>query len=204
LRHAEGRAVAVEMDSGIEHPFSAKFSCPVCSYSLPELEPRLFSFNNPMGACPKCDGLGKITFFDPRRIVAFPHLSLASGAIKGWDKRNQFYYQMLASLANHYEFDLEAPFEQLSAPIQGVILNGSGKEKSTFAYLNENGTRSYRKHSFEGIIPNMERRYKETESVAVREELGKTSTLKCVRNARGHACAGRHATFGSPAWPFMR
>ncbi len=173
LRHAEGRAVAVEMDSGIEHPFSAKFSCPVCSYSLPELEPRLFSFNNPMGACPKCDGLGKITFFDPRRIVAFPHLSLASGAIKGWDKRNQFYYQMLASLANHYEFDLEAPFEQLSAPIQGVILNGSGKEKITFAYLNENGTRSYRKHSFEGIIPNMERRYKETESVAVREELGK-------------------------------
>jgi excinuclease ABC subunit A len=126
-----------------------------------------------MGACPKCDGLGKITFFDPRRIVAFPHLSLASGAIKGWDKRNQFYYQMLASLGNHYEFDLEAPFEQLPAPIQDVILNGSGKEKITFAYLNENGTRSYRKHSFEGIIPNMERRYKETESVAVREELGK-------------------------------
>src|SRR4051812_4120883 len=135
LRHADGRALAVEMDSGMEHLFSAKFSCPVCSYSLPELEPRLFSFNNPMGACPKCDGLGKITFFDPRRIVAFPHLSLASGAIKGWDKRNQFYYQLLASLASHYEFDLEVPFERLSAPIQNVILNGSGKEKITFAYL---------------------------------------------------------------------
>lgn len=127
LRHAEGRAVAVEMDSGIEHPFSAKFSCPVCSYSLPELEPRLFSFNNPMGACPRCDGLGKITFFDPRRIVAFPHLSLASGAIKGWDRRNQFYHQMLASLANHYEFDLEVPFEQLSA--RSRTLSSMGQER---------------------------------------------------------------------------
>ena len=100
LRHADGRALAVEMDSGHEHLFSAKFSCPVCSYSLPELEPRLFSFNNPMGACPKCDGLGKITFLDPKRIVAFPHLSLASGAIKGWDRRNQFYFQLLAGLAS--------------------------------------------------------------------------------------------------------
>ncbi|MDE2367046.1 MAG: excinuclease ABC subunit UvrA, partial [Betaproteobacteria bacterium] len=173
LRHADGRALAVEMDTGVEHLFSAKFSCPVCSYSLPELEPRLFSFNNPMGACPKCDGLGKITFFDPKRIVAFPHLSLASGAIKGWDRRNQFYYQLLASLANHYDFDLEVPFEQLAPATQDIILNGSGKEKITFAYLNENGTRSHRKHSFEGIIPNLERRYKETESVAVREELSK-------------------------------
>jgi len=173
LRHADGRALAVEMDSGVEHLFSAKFSCPVCSYSLPELEPRLFSFNNPMGACPKCDGLGKITFFDPKRIVAFPHLSLASGAIKGWDRRNQFYYQLLASLANHYDFDLEVPFEQLASAIQDILLNGSGREKITFAYLNESGTRSHRKHAFEGIIPNLERRYKETESVTVREELAK-------------------------------
>jgi excinuclease ABC subunit A len=173
LRHADGRALAVEMDTGVEHLFSAKFSCPVCSYSLPELEPRLFSFNNPMGACPKCDGLGRITFFDPKRIVAFPHLSLASGAIKGWDRRNQFYYQMLASLASHYDFDLEVPFEQLAPAIQDIILNGSGREKITFAYLNENGTRSHRKHSFEGIVPNLERRYKETESVTVREELSK-------------------------------
>jgi excinuclease ABC subunit A len=173
LRHADGRALAVEMDTGVEHLFSAKFSCPVCSYSLPELEPRLFSFNNPMGACPKCDGLGRITFFDPKRIVAFPHLSLASGAIKGWDRRNQFYYQLLASLASHYDFDLEVPFEQLAPEIQDIILNGSGREKITFAYLNENGTRSHRKHSFEGIVPNLERRYKETESATVREELSK-------------------------------
>jgi excinuclease ABC subunit A len=173
LRHAEGRALAVEMDSGAEHLFSARFSCPICSYSLPELEPRLFSFNNPMGACPKCDGLGRITFFDPKRIVAFPHLSLASGAIKGWDRRNQFYHQLLASLASHYDFDLEAPFEQLNSHIQDIILNGSGNEKIMFSYLNENGSRNYRKHTFEGIIPNLERRYKETDSVAVREELAK-------------------------------
>jgi excinuclease ABC subunit A len=173
LRHADGRALAVEMDSGHEHLFSAKFSCPICSYSLPELEPRLFSFNNPMGACPKCDGLGKITFFDPRRIVAFPHLSLASGAIKGWDRRNQFYYQLLASLAEHYEFDLDIPFEQLPEDIQGILLNGSGKEKILFSYLNESGSRTHRRHPFEGIVPNLQRRYKETESVTVREELAK-------------------------------
>ena len=113
LRHADGRALAVEMDSGTEHLFSAKFACPVCSYSLPELEPRLFSFNNPMGACPRCDGLGTISFFDPKRVVAFPELSLASGAIKGWDRRNQFYFQMLQSLAAHYGFDLERPFAEL-------------------------------------------------------------------------------------------
>ncbi|WP_025041203.1 excinuclease ABC subunit UvrA [Nitrosospira briensis] len=173
LRHADGRALAVEMDSGHEHLFSARFSCPVCSYSLPELEPRLFSFNNPMGACPKCDGLGKITFFDPKRVVAFPHLSLASGAIKSWDRRNQFYYQLLASLANHYDFDLEIPFEQLAENLQDIILHGSAKEEISFSYLNESGKRSYRKHTFEGIIPNLERRYKETESLAVREELAK-------------------------------
>jgi excinuclease ABC subunit A len=173
LRHADGRALAVEMDSGHEHLFSARFSCPVCSYSLPELEPRLFSFNNPMGACPKCDGLGKITFFDPKRVVAFPHLSLASGAIKSWDRRNQFYYQLLASLANHYDFDLEVPFEQLAENLQDIVLHGSAKEKISFSYLNESGKRNYRKHTFEGIIPNLERRYKETESLAVREELAK-------------------------------
>lgn len=173
LRHADGRALAVEMDSGHEHLFSARFSCPVCSYSLPELEPRLFSFNNPMGACPKCDGLGKITFFDPKRVVAFPHLSLASGAIKSWDRRNQFYYQLLASLANHYDFDLEVPFEQLAENLQDIILHGSAKEKISFSYLSESGKRNYRKHTFEGIIPNLERRYKETESLAVREELAK-------------------------------
>jgi excinuclease ABC subunit A len=173
LRHADGRALAVEMDSGHEHLFSAKFSCPVCSYSLPELEPRLFSFNNPMGACPKCDGLGHITFFDSKRVVAFPHLSLAAGAIKGWDRRNQFYFQMLTGLASHYHFDLETPFERLAADIQNIILGGSGKEKIVFSYLNTNGRKNKQEHTFEGIVPNLERRYKETDSQAVREELAK-------------------------------
>src|SRR5262245_19789497 len=137
LRHADGRALAVEMDGGKEHLFSAKFACPVCSYSLPELEPRLFSFNNPMGACPRCDGLGTVSFFDPRRVVAFPDLSLASGAIKGWDRRNQFYFQMLQSLALHYGFDLERPFGELPAKVQEVVLHGSGTEKIRFTYVGE-------------------------------------------------------------------
>ena len=129
LRHADGRALAVEMDTGREHLFSAKFACPVCSYSLPELEPRLFSFNNPMGACPRCDGLGQVSFFDPRRVVAFPELSLASGAIKGWDRRNQFYFQMLQCLATHYAFDLDQPFAALTEPVQQAILHGSGRNE---------------------------------------------------------------------------
>ena len=173
LRHAEGRALAVEIDSGKEHVFSAKFACPICNYSLPELEPRLFSFNNPMGACPKCDGLGNISFFDSKRIVAFPQLSLSSGAIKGWDRRNQFYYLMLDSLAKHYIFDLERPFESLPDKIQQIILYGSGNEEIPFIYLSERGKPTLREHAFEGIINNLERRYIETTSPAVREELAK-------------------------------
>ncbi len=173
LRHADGRAIAVEMDSGKEHLFSARFACPICSYSLPELEPRLFSFNNPMGACPRCDGLGQITFFDPRRVVAFPHLSLAAGAIKGWDRRNQFYFQMLTSLAQQYGFDIERPFEELPTNIQDVVLKGSGKDKVRFVYTGERGSKYQREHPFEGILPNLERRYRETDSVTVREELAK-------------------------------
>lgn len=173
LRHAEGRALAVEMDSNTTHLFSAKFACPICHYSLPELEPRLFSFNNPMGACPKCDGLGNINFFDPKRVVAFPSLSLSSGAIKGWDRRNQFYHQLLASLAKHYAFDLEQSFESLPEPIQQVILYGSGKEEIAFQYINERGKAVLREHAFEGIVHNFERRYKETDSPTVREELAK-------------------------------
>jgi excinuclease ABC subunit A len=161
------------MDTDKETMFSARFACPVCSYALQELEPRLFSFNNPMGACPKCDGLGQIQFFDPARVVAYPHLSLAAGAVKGWDKRNQFYHQMLESLADHYGFDINTPFEQLPAPLQQILLHGSGKEQIRFRYLNERGTRQDRSHSFEGIIPNLERRYKETDSLSVREELAK-------------------------------
>ncbi|HEY0563891.1 MAG TPA: excinuclease ABC subunit UvrA [Methylophilus sp.] len=173
LRLADGKAIALEMDSEQEHLFSAKFSCPECDYSLAELEPRLFSFNNPMGACPKCDGLGNVTFFDPKRVVAFPHLSLASGAIKGWDKRNQFYFQMLASLSQHYQFDLEQAFENLPEAIQQILLFGSGKEQIPFKYLNERGTFFGKTHSFEGIINNLQRRYKESDSTAVRDELAK-------------------------------
>ncbi len=173
LRLAEGKAVAMEMDNGKEHLFSAKFSCPSCDYSLAELEPRLFSFNNPMGACPKCDGLGQMSFFDPKRVVAFPHLSLAAGAIKGWDKRNQSYFQLLSSLAAHYGFDLETAFEELPEDTQQILLHGSGKEEIAFKYLNERGSFFEKRHSFEGILNNLQRRYHETDSTTVREELAK-------------------------------
>ncbi len=185
LRHADGRALAVEMDSGHEHLFSARFACPICGYSLPELEPRLFSFNNPMGACPECDGLGTVTFFDPKRVVAFPHLSLGSGAIKGWDRRNHFYFQMLQALSSHYGFDLEVPFEQLPPEAQNVVLYGSGKEKLAFTYLTERGHKTMREHPFEGIVPNLERRYRETDSAVLKEELAKhLNTRPCP------VCAG--------------
>jgi excinuclease ABC subunit A len=177
LRHADGRALAVETDGGQEHLFSAKFACPVCSYALAELEPRLFSFNNPMGACPDCDGLGTISFFDPRRVAAFPNLSLAGGAIKGWDRRNQFYFQMLTSLGSHYGFDVEAPFERLPEDVQRIVLYGA-KDRIPFSYLNERGRTFIREHAFEGIIPNLERRYKETDSIVVREELAKYLNVK--------------------------
>ncbi len=173
LRHADGRTLAVEMDGGKEHLFSARFACPVCSYCLPELEPRLFSFNNPMGACPHCDGLGEVTFFDPRRVVAFPQMSLAAGAVRGWDQRNQFYFQMISSLALHYGFDVDAPFEQLPETVRNLILNGTGTEKVRFLYVGERGNKFHREHPFEGILPNLERRYRETDSAAVREELAK-------------------------------
>ena len=173
LIHAEGRAIALEMDTGREQLFSSRFACPVCNYALQELEPRLFSFNNPMGACPQCDGLGVVQFFDAKRVVAYPHLSLAAGAIKGWDRRNQFYFQMLESLAQHYGFDIDQPFEELQEEIRQVILQGSGKTEIRFHYLNEKGSRIERKHAFEGILQNFERRYHDTESPAVREELAK-------------------------------
>nr|MBA3755608.1 excinuclease ABC subunit UvrA [Nitrosomonas sp.] len=187
-------ALAVEMDTDQEHLFSAKFSCPVCSYSLSELEPRLFSFNNPLGACNKCDGLGQITFFDPMRVVAFPHLSLAAGAVKNWDRRNQFYYQLLTSLSKHYEFDLETPFENLDDAIQNIVLHGSGKEKIQFSYLAEGGRKHQETHPFEGIIPNLTRRYKETESQTVREELAKYLNAQTCPECQGtRLCqAARH------------
>ena len=139
LRHAEGRAMALEMDSGAEHLFSAKFACPVCSYALQELEPRLFSFNNPMGACPKCDGLGVIQFFDPKRVVTQPSVSLAGGAIRGWDKKNQFYFQIIESLAAHYGFSVDTPWNDLPEEFRTLVLYGSGRTEINFRYLNERG-----------------------------------------------------------------
>ncbi|MEW5887547.1 MAG: excinuclease ABC subunit UvrA [Pseudomonadota bacterium] len=203
LTHADGRAVALEMDTGREHLFSARFACPACSYALQELEPRIFSFNNPMGACPRCDGLGSISFFDPARVVAYPHLSLAAGAIRGWDRRNQFYFQMLASLAAHYRFDVETPFEQLPAEAQNVVLYGSGREKIPFRYLSESGRTSTREHSFEGIIPNLERRYKETDSVTVREELAKYLNTRPCPECDGTRLRkeARHVRIGDKSLP---
>ena len=171
LRLGNERALAIEMDSGKEHWFSARFACPVCSYSLQELEPRLFSFNNPVGACPSCDGLGSMDYFDPERVVMHPDLSLAAGAIKGWDKRNTFYFQMIQSLGQHFKFDVNTPFNELKEEIRSIILYGSGKEQIEFTYLSERGTKFTRSHPFEGILPNLERRYRETDSATVREEL---------------------------------
>jgi excinuclease ABC subunit A len=185
LRLADGKMIAIEMDTNKSHLFSAKFACPLCDYSLEELEPRIFSFNNPMGACPECDGLGNINFFDPKRVVAFPHLSLASGAIKGWDKRNQFYFQLLQSLSEHYKFDLETVFEELSEKIQDVILNGSGSEQISFSYLNERGQINKKMHSFEGILNNLKRRYHETDSGTVRDELAKYLNMQTCPACEG-------------------
>ncbi len=153
--------------------FSAKFACPVCGYSITELEPRLFSFNNPVGACPDCDGLGVKEFFDPLRVVAHPSLSLPGGAVRGWDRRNAYYFQLITSLAEHYGFDIDTPFEHLSKKLRDIILYGSGSEVIKFHYLGEHSGATVRRHRFEGIIPNMQRRYRETESNAVRDELAR-------------------------------
>jgi len=189
LQLAEHRAVALEIDTGKEHLFNAKFSCPVCSYSISELEPRLFSFNSPMGACPSCDGIGTMTFFDPERVVAFPSLSLASGAIKGWDRRNGFYFSMLESLARHYRFDIETPFEKLAPIHQQVLLHGSGLEDIKFSYTLESGAsqgkKVSKKHPFEGIIPNMTRRYRETDSAMVREDLARYRNTQACTDCQG-------------------
>jgi excinuclease ABC subunit A len=191
LRIADGRAIALEMDSGREHAFSSRFGCPLCSYSLPELEPRLFSFNSPVGACPSCDGLGQVTVFDPERVVAFPQLSLASGAVKGWDRRNAYSFSLLASVAKHLKVDVEAPFESLPACAKQVLLYGSGDEDIEFAYTAESsGARAKartvkRRHPFEGIIPNFERRYRETDSAAVREDLARYQAARPCPDCQG-------------------
>ncbi len=173
LRLADGKAIALEMDSGVEHLFSARFACPLCSYALGEMEPRLFSFNSPVGACPSCDGLGQSEVFDPERVVAFPSLSLASGAIKGWDRRNAQYFALVESLAAHYEFDAEAAWEDLPETVQQMLLYGSGEQEVAFQYAMDGGRKVVKRHPFEGIVRNFERRWRETDSAAVREELAR-------------------------------
>ncbi|MBS7458907.1 excinuclease ABC subunit UvrA [Coralloluteibacterium stylophorae] len=175
LKLGEGMAQVLSLDDGKAAPllFSSKFSCPVCDYSLPELEPRLFSFNSPNGACSTCDGLGVSQFFDPVRVVGHPELSLAAGAVRGWDRRNQYYFQLIASLAKHYAFDIDVPWKDLPEHAREAVLHGSGEELVSFTYITDAGGRAKRGHRFEGILPNLERRYRETESAAVREELSK-------------------------------
>jgi excinuclease ABC subunit A len=168
-----GRALAVNMDTNGSTLFSSKFACPICDYSLAELEPRLFSFNSPMGACPTCDGLGEIDEFEPSRIVSQPELSLAGGAVRGWDRKTIYYFQLVQGLAKHYKFDVEKPWNSLSEKAQQAVLYGSGEEAIEFAYISEKGFEQKRKHPFEGVIPNFKRRYRETESSMVREELAK-------------------------------
>jgi excinuclease ABC subunit A len=215
LRLAEGRAIAVNMDhetdSNIstkkasdktkriektvvdqdagEHWFNAKFACPICAFTIGELEPRLFSFNSPVGACNVCDGIGMMDFFDPSRIVAFPSLSLASGAIKGWDRRNSYYFSLLESIAKHYKFDIDKPFEELPEHVQHAILQGSGDEEIAFNYTMESGESAgkkvKKKHPFEGIVHNMERRYRETESSLVREDLARYRHIQACTACEG-------------------
>ena len=175
LNLANGRVIVQPMDEGPDSAllFSSRYGCPVCNWSLPELEPRLFSFNNPMGACPECDGLGHTLFFDPDRIVQFPDLSLGAGAIRGWDRRNQFYYQQLQGLASHYQFNLDLPFNQLPENIRNILLYGSGTEAITFTQFSATGKPTTKTEPFEGIVHNFERRFQETDSNHVREELAK-------------------------------
>ncbi|MES9934436.1 MAG: excinuclease ABC subunit UvrA [Candidatus Sedimenticola sp. PURPLELP] len=197
LRLAESFETALNLSDGIvrvawidqpEHEeltFSANFACPQCGYSIDELEPRIFSFNNPAGACPTCDGLGMEQFFDPQRVIVQPQLSLAAGALRGWDRRNAYYFQMIRSLGEHFGFDVETPWEQLDEIHQKMVLFGSGKEEIKFSYYNDKGSSYFKTHPFEGVIPNMERRYKETESNAVREELSRYLSIHPCRTCGG-------------------
>ena len=215
LRLSESVETAIRLSGGLvivsnmdqperdEHVFSARFACSHCGYSLSELEPRLFSFNNPTGACSVCDGLGIIQFFDPERIVQHPDLSLPGGAVRGWDRRNAYYYQLIKGIAGHYKFDIDTPFKDIPKKIQKIILYGSDKEEIDFRYIS--GGRAYikRKHSFEGIIPNMERRYQDTDSLMVREELFKYQSNKACQQCNGTRLnkSARHVFINSNSLP---
>ena len=217
LALADGITRVAPMDDevageGEEMVFSARFACPHCGYSLAELEPRLFSFNNPAGACPGCDGLGVIQFFDPGRVVQHPELSLPGGAIRGWDRRNAYYYQMIQALASHYGFDIDTPFQDLPTAVRKVILHGSGKEAIEFSYFDGRGRGRRRKHPFEGVLPNLERRYHETDSNMVREDLARFIGSKpcpaCVgerlNEAARHVFVGEHTLPSVTAMPVGR
>ncbi|MBZ0222730.1 MAG: excinuclease ABC subunit UvrA [Dokdonella sp.] len=208
LRLGEGIAVVVDLDDAkaAELTFSSRFSCSVCDYALPELEPRLFSFNSPIGACPDCDGLGVTQFFDPARVVAHPQLSLAAGAIRSWDRRNPYYFQMIQSLAKHYGFDVETPWEELPKATREAVLFGSGDTAIAFRYTPANaGGAVTRKHRFEGIVPNLERRYKETESPAVREELARFISERACPACNGQRLnrSARHVFVGDANLPSL-
>ena len=205
LKLADGIALVASMEEdgdGEEMIFSARFACPICGHSISELEPKLFSFNNPAGACPTCDGLGVKQFFDAKRLVN-GELTLAEGAIRGWDRRNVYYFQMLGSLASHYGFSLDVPFDSLPAEQQKSVLRGSGKENVDFRYLNDRGDIVKRSHPFEGIIPNLERRYRETESNSVREELAKYLSTQPCPECRGTRLRreARHVWVGEKTLP---
>ncbi|MHA3904464.1 excinuclease ABC subunit UvrA [Castellaniella sp. WN] len=206
LELAQGRALALDLDTDQEQAFSAAYACPVCARGMGALEPRLFSFNNPAGACPTCNGLGQVESFDPARVVAFPELSLAAGAIHGWDRRNAFSYAMMASLARHYGFDLDTPFQALDPAVRDHILHGSGGQEIVFQYLGENGVPATRRHAFEGIIPNLERRWRETHSNAVREELGRLRHLVLCPECHGaRLCSeARNVLIGQDSGPGER
>ncbi|PHS71423.1 MAG: excinuclease ABC subunit A [Methylophaga sp.] len=204
LQMADGIARIVSMDDADDEIlFSSHFSCPTCGYSIAELEPRMFSFNNPAGACGTCDGLGVKQFVDPGRVVAHPELSLTAGAIRGWDRRNIYYHQLMKSLAAHYQFDLETPFEDLSDEVRKLILYGSGRTQIDFSYISDRGKSMVRRHSFEGVIPNMQRRYHETESNGVRDELAKYHTVRSCPECHGDRLneAARHVFIDQTTLP---
>ena len=211
LALSDGRAVVTPMDGdggdgdGDDVVFSARFACHVCGYAIPELEPRIFSFNNPAGACQRCDGLGVQTFFDPARIVAHPELSLPGGAVRGWDRRNFYYFQMVRSLAAHYGFDIDTPFGDLPASVRDVILNGSGSEVIRFRFRTERRGDYVREHPFEGVIPNMERRYRETESNLVRDDLAKYLGTRACESCGGARLnrAARNVFVGGETLPAL-
>ncbi len=198
---SQGKAVVLNMDTNETQAFSVHFSCPHCDYQVETLEPRLFSFNNPAGACPECSGMGETEFFDPKLVVAVPELSLASGAIVGWDRRNAFTFNLLQSLANYYGFDIEDGFESLDPEIQQAVLYGSGTEEIPFIYLTEKGQTTTKLHTFEGVIPNLVRRWQETDSSAVKEELNKLRRIQTCPSCQGARLntTARHVLLGDNA-----